>query len=108
MINKLTHSFIYVLNQDEALTFYTEKLGFELKANFPLGPGKKWITVSPSNQPDIELVLMKAMEGPFFNAATAAEVNQLVAKGILGWCVFECTDIYATYEELSGQRRRIY
>ncbi len=102
MISKLTHSFIYVLDQEEALIFYTEKLGFELKANFPLGPGKKWITVSPPDQPQIELVLMKAMEGPFFNTATAAEVNQLVAKGILGWCVFECKNIYATYEELTS------
>jgi predicted enzyme related to lactoylglutathione lyase len=46
---------------------------------------------------------MKASEGPFFTKETAAEVNQLINKGILGWCVFECIDIYATYEELKSK-----
>ena len=101
MISKLTHTFIYVLDQEEALQFYTAKLGFNLIANIPLGPKKKWITVSPPNQPELEIVLMKATEGPFFSTATAAKVNEVVAEGILGWCVFECNDIYATYEELT-------
>ena len=103
MITKLSHTFIYVLDQDEALAFYTEILGFELVANIPLGPDKKWLSVSPPNQPELEIVLMKAMKGPFFTDEMAMEINQLVSKGILGWCVFECTDIYATYEELSGK-----
>ncbi|HMC01903.1 MAG TPA: VOC family protein, partial [Flavobacteriaceae bacterium] len=94
MITNLTHTFIYVLNQDEALKFYTEVLGFNLKANFPLGPDKKWISVTPPQQSNLEIVLMKATEGPFFTKDTADEVNQLVSKGILGWCVFQCTDIY--------------
>lgn len=103
MISKITHTFIYVLNQDDALKFYTETLGFDLKANFPLGPDKKWISVSPPSQDDLEIVLMKATEGPFFTKDTALEVNQLVSKGILGWCVFECSDIYATYEDLKSK-----
>jgi predicted enzyme related to lactoylglutathione lyase len=103
MITNLTHTFIYVLNQDEALKFYTDILGFNLKANFPLGPDKKWISVSPPKEENLEIVLMKATEGPFFTKDTAAEVNQLVSKGILGWCVFQCTDIYATYEELKSK-----
>lgn len=100
MITKLSHTFIYVLNQDEALKFYTEILGFDLVSNIPLGPDKKWLSVSPPGQPELEIVLMKAMKGPFFNDEMAKEINQLVAKGILGWCVFESKDIYATYEEL--------
>ena len=102
MITKLTHTFIYVNDQEAALEFYTQKLGFDLKANIPLGPTKKWISVAPPNQRDIEIVLMKASEGPFFDRKSADQVNQLVSAGILGWCVFECTDIYATYEELSA------
>ena len=66
MITNLTHTFIYVLNQDESLKFYTEVLGFDLKANFPLGPDKKWISVTPPKQSNLEIVLMKATEGPFF------------------------------------------
>lgn len=100
MITKLSHTFIYVLDQDKALSFYTEILGFDLVVNIPLGPDKKWISVSPPNQPELEIVLMKAMKGPFFTGEMAMEINQLVSKGILGWCVFECADIYATYEEL--------
>ena len=103
MITKLTHTFIYVLDQDEALQFYTEKLGFVLKANIPLGPDKKWLTVTAPQQPDLEIVLMKAQEGPFFDQKTAQKVNDIVEGGILGWCVFECTDIYATYEELTSK-----
>jgi catechol 2,3-dioxygenase-like lactoylglutathione lyase family enzyme len=103
MITKLTHTFIYVLNQEEALKFYTEILGFELKANIPLGPDKRWVSVSPPGQTSIEIILMRASEGLFFTKETAAEINQLVKKGILGWCVFECSDIYATYEELKSK-----
>ena len=91
------------LIRNEALKFYTKVLGFDLKANFPLGPDKKWITVSPPKQSSLEIVLMKATEGPFFTKDTAEEVNQFVGKGILGWCVFQCTDIYATYEELKSK-----
>ncbi len=101
MITKVSHSFIYVLNQEEALNFYTEILGFRLVANIPLGPGKRWLSVSPPNQPGLEIVLMKAMEGPFFSKEAAKDVNKLVSNGTFGWCVFECKDIYATYEELS-------
>ena len=103
MITSLTHTFIYVLNQEEALKFYTEILGFELKANIPLGPGKKWISVVPPKQSNLEIILMKATEGPFFTKETADEVNQIVANGLLGWCVFQCIDIYATYEELKDK-----
>ena len=103
MITNLSHTFIYVLNQEDALKFYTEILGFDLKANFPLGSDKKWISVSPPRQSNLEIVLMKATEGPFFTKDNAREVNQLVNKGILGWCVFQCTDIYATYEELKSK-----
>ncbi|MCB0695726.1 MAG: VOC family protein [Chitinophagaceae bacterium] len=100
MISKLTHTFIYVSDQDESVTFYTEILGFELKANIPLGPDKKWVTVSPPANKDLEIVLMKASEGPFYTREMAEEINQMVSNGTLGWCVFECKDIYATYEEL--------
>jgi predicted enzyme related to lactoylglutathione lyase len=100
MITRLSHTFIYVLDQEEALLFYTQKLEFDLVLNIPLSPGKRWITVSPPNQPELQIVLMKATKGPFFTDETATEVNQLVARGIMGWCVFECKDIYATYEGL--------
>lgn len=103
MITKASHSFIYVLNQDEALDFYTNKLGFTLRANIPLGPNKRWLTVSPPGQNDIEFVLMHAQEGPFFTREKAEQLNDVVRAGILGWCVFECIDIYTTYEELKAK-----
>ena len=57
MITNLTHTFIYVLDQDKALKFYTETLGFDLKANFPLGPDKKWISVSPPTSVGVKLIV---------------------------------------------------
>ncbi len=100
MIAKLTHTFIYVLDQDEALQFYTEKLGFNVIANIPLGPNKRWLTVAPPGDSGIEIVLMKASVGPFFTDESADSINSVVSKGQLGWCVFSCPNIYATYEEL--------
>lgn len=103
MINKLSHVSIYVLNQDEAEDFYVNKLGFEVRTNAPMGPGVRWLTVGPKDQPDIEIVLMPIVEGMMFNKETAGQMRDLVKKGALGSGVFECNDIYATYEELKAK-----
>jgi catechol 2,3-dioxygenase-like lactoylglutathione lyase family enzyme len=58
MIQRLTHVTVYVRNEDEALAFYTGKLGFKKKSDEPMGPGgPRWITVTPAGQPDLEFVL---------------------------------------------------
>ncbi len=57
MIQRLSHSSVYVLVQDAAKQFYTEKLGFEVRTDARLG-GFRWLTVSPKGQANFELVLM--------------------------------------------------
>ena len=103
MISKLTHSTVYVLDQDSAKDFYVNKLGFELKNDVPMGPGARWITVSPKDQPDLEIILMPAVKGMMFNEGSAAQMRDLIANGQISAGVLECEDIYATYEELKGK-----
>ncbi|HEY6162010.1 MAG TPA: VOC family protein, partial [Bacteroidia bacterium] len=47
MISKLSHVSIFVLDQDSAKDFYVNKLGFTVRTDAPMGPGMRWLTVSP-------------------------------------------------------------
>src|SRR5438270_500422 len=103
MIRRLSHTTVYVLDQDEALKFYRDKLGFEVRTDATMDGGFRWLTVGPKTQPDLELVLMKVVEGPMCDAATAATLRQLVQKGTFGIGVFETDDCRATYAELQAK-----
>lgn len=103
MITKMSHITIYVLNQDSALDFYTNKLGFKLATDVPMGPDSRWLTVSPPEQPDVEIVLFPIIIGKMFPKETANTIVELIKKGTFGCGVFECNDIYATYEELKAK-----
>jgi catechol 2,3-dioxygenase-like lactoylglutathione lyase family enzyme len=99
MINALTISQIYVLDQDEALDFYVGKLGLRLQNDADIGV-MRWLTVTCPEQPDVELVLM-APGAPAHDEATAAELRELVAKGAAGGgVIFEVDDCRGTYEKL--------
>ena len=100
MISKLSHISIYVLNQESAYDFYVNKLGFKVHTDAPMGEGKRWLTVCTPEQPDLEITLMPITEGMMFTKETAEAMRSLVKKGTFGFGVFECRDIYATYEEL--------
>jgi catechol 2,3-dioxygenase-like lactoylglutathione lyase family enzyme len=100
MISKMSHASIFVLNQDSAYDFYVNKLGFKVNTDAPMGPGARWLTVYPPDQPEFEISLMAIQAGMMFNDKTAATMRDLVSKGTFGFGVFECKDIYATYEEL--------
>ena len=99
MIQKLSHVSIYVLDQDRALAFYTQKLGLEVRSDSKMGEFR-WLTVGPKNQPDMELVLLPIVPGPWFDASTAKQLKELVAKGAMAAGVFETDDVRADYEEL--------
>jgi predicted enzyme related to lactoylglutathione lyase len=94
---------VYVLNQDSAYDFYVNKLGFTVRTDAPMGPGMRWLTVSPKDQSDLEITLMPIAEGMMFTKESAAQMKDLVKKGTFGFGVFECNDIYATYEELKAK-----
>lgn len=103
MITKLNHVSIFVLNQDSAYDFYINKLGFKVNTDAEMGPGKRWLTVTPPDQPELEITLMLIDDGMMFNAESAAAMRDLVAKGTFGFGVFECDDLLATYEELTAK-----
>jgi hypothetical protein len=100
MITKMNHVSIFVLNQDSAFEFYVNKLGFKVHTDAPMGPGILWLTVCPPEQPDLEISLMAITDAMMFTKETVEQMRNLVKKGTLGFGVFECNDIYATYEEL--------
>ena len=59
MITRLSHTTIYVDDQDAALRFYTEKLGFEVRTDMKMDNGFRWTTMGLAGQPDLEIVLME-------------------------------------------------
>jgi catechol 2,3-dioxygenase-like lactoylglutathione lyase family enzyme len=103
MISRLSHATIYVLDQDSAYDFYVNKLGFKVHTDAPMGPGMRWLTVTAPEQPSLEIILMPITEGKSFSAESAEEMRKLVKAGTFGFGVFECKDIYATYEEMKAK-----
>ena len=99
MIQKLSHATIYVLDQDEALDFYTRKLGFEVRTDARMDTFR-WLTVSLPSQPDHELILLEPGP-PMMDDETAEQVKGLIAKGVLGPGVFRTDDCRSTYSALS-------
>jgi len=103
MITKLNHVSIFVLDQNSAYDFYVNKLGFTVNTDAEMGPGKRWLTVNPPQQPELEITLMLIDDGMMFTAESAAAMRDLVSKGTFGFGVFECDDLLATYEELMAK-----
>ena len=97
MFKALTHTFIYVLDQDEALDFYVGKLGLEVSTDADLG-FMRWLTVTVPGKPESEIVL--AMPEMGNDEETAAEIRALIAKGGGSGLIFSVDDCRATYEEL--------
>jgi uncharacterized glyoxalase superfamily protein PhnB len=103
MIERLNHTTVFVLDQDEALKFYRDKLGFEVRTDATMDNGFRWLTVSPKTQPELEIVLMKIKEGLMYSADRAATLKKLVQDGVFCVGVFETSDCRGTYEELKAR-----
>src|SRR5215813_12399731 len=90
---KLSTTQLWVHDQDEALAFYTKKLGFEVRSDVTLPEmgNFRWLTVGPAGQPDASIVLMAIPGPPVMDADTAGQVKALMAKGFAG-TVFLTTD----------------
>ena len=101
---KLTHVNVWVNDQEEALAFYTEKLGMELRddVTMPELGGFRWLTVGPPNPPDIALPLVPIPGPPVFDAETKAQLESLLAKGAVGGLFFSTDDCRSTYEHLKS------
>src|SRR6204780_3264524 len=97
---RITTTQVWVHDQDEALAFYTEKLGFEVRMDVTLPEmgSFRWLTVGPVGQPDVSIVLMAIPGAPVMDEQTAAQVRTLMAKGFAGTVFFTTDDCKASYE----------
>jgi catechol 2,3-dioxygenase-like lactoylglutathione lyase family enzyme len=95
MIKALSHVTLFVNNQD-----YVDKLGFKLHTDVVMENGFRWLTVTPPEQPDLEIVLMEPKTGPMFDEESAAALRALMKKGLLGAGALRVDDCRKTYEEL--------
>jgi catechol 2,3-dioxygenase-like lactoylglutathione lyase family enzyme len=102
---KLSTAQLWVHDQDEALAFYTEKLGWEVRSDVtvPELGNFRWLTVAPPAQPDIAVVLMAIPGPPVMDAETAQQVRTLMGKGFAGTIFLTTDDVHAAYEELKGR-----
>ena len=101
MIKGLSHATVYVLDQDAALRFYTEALGFEVRDDVRMDGGFRWITVGSPTQPELRFVLFQV--GGSMEPEVAAHLRALLESGALGVGVLETDDCRKTYAELSGR-----
>jgi uncharacterized glyoxalase superfamily protein PhnB len=99
---RIANAQLWVLDQEEALAFWTEKVGFEVRADVTLAEMDdfRWLTVGPPGQEDVSVVLMAIPGEPFIDGQTRAQINDLVAKGFAGTVFLATDDCRADYEQL--------
>ena len=102
---KITTAQLWVHDQDTALNFYTEKLGFEVRSDVTLPEmgDFRWLTVGPPGQEDVDIVLMRVPGPPVFEPETKAEIESLMAKGLAGTVFLTTDDVRRDYETLSAR-----
>src|SRR5881409_1904696 len=99
---RIANAQLWVHDQDEALAFYTQKLGMEVRADVTLPEmgDFRWLTVGPADQPDFAIVLMAIPGPPVMDADTAEQVRNLMGKGFAGTVFLTTDDVQADYEAL--------
>jgi uncharacterized glyoxalase superfamily protein PhnB len=102
---KIANAHLRVHDQDEALAFYTDKLGMEVRADVTLPEmgDFRWLAVGPPGQDDVSIVLMAIPGAPVMDPDTAEQVKQLMAKGFAGTVFLTTDDCRAAYEELKAR-----
>ena len=103
MIQCLSHVTVWVLNQEEALHFYRDQLGLEVRTDSTMESGFRWLTVGPKMQPDLEIILMCVKESPMFPPEKVAMLRGLLQSGMMGAGVLEVDDCQKTYEQLKAK-----
>jgi catechol 2,3-dioxygenase-like lactoylglutathione lyase family enzyme len=112
MITKMSHTSLFVLDQDKAYDFYVNKLGFKVHTDAVMQNGFRWLTVTAPDAPDFEIILMPALHESMKKTETMPEgldeeslaaIKLLLEKGIMGAGVFTTSDCRATYEELKAK-----
>src|SRR4029077_2849206 len=102
---KIANAQLWVHDQDEALDFYTRKVGLEVRSDVTMAEmgNFRWLTVGPVNQPDFAIVLMAIPGPPVMDPETAGQVRELMAKGFAGTVFLTTDDCQASYEELKAR-----
>lgn len=102
---KIANAQLWVHDQNEALAFYTGKLGMEVRSDvtMPEMGNFRWLTVGPVDQPDFAIVLMAVPGPPVMDDETANDVRELMAKGFAGTIFLTTEDCQASYEDLCGR-----
>ena len=96
---------LWVHDQDEALAFYTDKLGWEVRSDVTMAEmgDFRWLTVGPVGQEDFSVVLMAVPGQPVMEPDTRQQVLDLAAKGFAGTVFLTTDDCRASYEELKAR-----
>src|SRR5436309_208918 len=99
---RIANAQLWVHDQDEALAFYTQKLGMDVKSDVTLPElgNFRWLTVGPAGQDEFSIVLMAIPGPPVMDDGTASQVKELMAKGFAGTVFLTTDDVQASYEEL--------
>ena len=102
---RIANAQVWVHDQEEALAFYTKKLGMEVRADASFAElgDFRWLTVGPPGQPDVAIVLMTIPGPPLMDAETAEQVRNLTAKGFAGTVFLTTDDCRAAYQELTAR-----
>jgi uncharacterized glyoxalase superfamily protein PhnB len=105
MMIRIANAQVWVHDQEEALAFYTKKLGMEVRADASFAElgDFRWLTVGPPGQPDVAIVLMTIPGPPLMDAETAEQVRNLTAKGFAGTVFLTTDDCRAAYQELTAR-----
>jgi len=102
---KLATAQLWVHDQDQALEFYTRKLGMEVRQDVTLAEmgNFRWLTVGPAGQPDVSIVLMPIPGPPVMDPDTAEQVKDLMSKGFAGTVFLTTDDVRTEYEQLKSR-----
>lgn len=102
---RIANAQVWVHDQEDALAFYTQKLGMEVRVDASVAEmgDFRWLTVGPPGQPDVAIVLMAIPGPPMIDAETAEQIRSLMAKGFAGTVFLTTDDCRAAYQELSSR-----
>ena len=105
MAIRVANAQLWVHDQEEALDFWTNKVGFEVRADISMPElgDFRWLTVGASGQEDFSIALLAIPGPPVMDEGTKNQVEELMAKGFSGSVFLNTDDVQAAYEELKGR-----
>src|SRR5579859_4692220 len=104
MVTRISHMSLFVMDQAKAYEFYVNKLGFKVNTDVTMENGFRWLTVTPPEQPELEIALLTPLAGGMgYDEETREAFRVLLEKGALGAGVLHTPDCKATYEELKNK-----